>query len=69
MASYPPRRAKPGERMSAFVGNAEVILVADEEGVVQPHNAEEAAVADLFELPVARKAEAERAADKKESRR
>lgn len=67
---FDPRRARPGQRFqtSALVPDPkgsgplaarkrvarEISIRADDEGVVRPRNADQAALADLFGLPVAR---------------
>lgn len=61
---FEPRRAKPGETFeTADVDGTLHRFSADEEGVIYPRNATEAAVADSRDLPVARKALAERKAE------
>lgn len=72
---FDPRRAKAGQRFtgqmlvpdpeapadhpSPRMVQREVTIRADDEGVVRPRNAGEAALLDRFDLPVARKAIAE----------
>lgn len=57
---FDPRRAKPGQAFG-FTGRdgQQHELVADADGVVTPTTAEEVAILDSFDLPVARKAIAE----------
>lgn len=62
---FDPRRAEKGQSFE-FVdasGTAHT-MKADDEGVLRPSNAAEKAIADLFDLPVARSVkQAEKAAD------
>lgn len=60
--TFAPRRASPN---AEFVYNdyaGQVHLRADEEGIVQPKNANEERIADELGLPVARKVLAEQKA-------
>lgn len=54
---FEPRRAKPGETFE-FADTTGTLhhFSADENGVVHPKNAQEVAVCDSRDLPVARKA-------------
>lgn len=57
--SFEPRRARPGETFEFADGAGKLhTFSADDEGVIHPANAMEAAVADSRGLPVARKAQA-----------
>lgn len=60
---FEPRRARPGETFeTADVDGTLHRFSADVDGVINPRNATEAAVCDSRDLPVARKALAERKA-------
>lgn len=62
--SFDPRRASPGETFEVADAAGKLhSFSADEDGVIQPRNAFEAAVCDSRDLPVARKAKAEADAD------
>jgi hypothetical protein len=52
---FDPRRAAEGESFEYVdaTGSTQT-MKADEEGILRPSNAEEARIADLFGLPVAR---------------
>jgi len=62
-AEFDPRRAAEGAAFEYVDATGEAhTMKADDDGVLRPANAQEAAVADLFGLPVARKvAQAEKA--------
>lgn len=56
--SFDPRRAQPGETFEYADGAGTLhSFSANEEGVIHPSNAMEAAVCDSRDLPVARKAQ------------
>lgn len=58
------RRAEPGQVFGYTTRAGEQReIAADEEGVVTPESREDVAILDQFDLPVARKAIAEAAAD------
>jgi hypothetical protein len=64
MAEYHLRRAKPGQRFTITGADGELReIVADDKGVVEPKDAVEDAALNMFELRVARSAEAERRAE------
>lgn len=58
MPSFDPRRAKPDETFEWADADGKLhSMSADDEGVIHPRNAMEAAVCDSRDLPVARKAQ------------
>lgn len=60
MPDQNPRRATPGQRFGYTAQDgSQRELAADDDGVVRPDTAEDSAVLDSFDLPVARKAIAE----------
>lgn len=64
MSDFDPRRAKPGDSYTVTGPDGAVEdFAADDEGVVRPETAEQAALLDQLDLPVARKVVA---AEKKE---
>jgi uncharacterized protein (UPF0335 family) len=64
---YQPRRAQPGQAFTyTDAEGRQADFRADDEGVVEPKNANEEALLDGFDLPVARKVVAERKTDQKE---
>lgn len=55
MPDYPARRAEPGQRFGYTTAEGKQReLHADDDGVVSPKTAEDAAILDTFDLPVAR---------------
>lgn len=63
---FDPRRAEPGQAFEyADTAGDLQHFRADDEGVVRPRNAEEARIADTFDLPVARTVKAEEKAEEK----
>jgi hypothetical protein len=62
-----PRRGEPGATyVHAHDDGSEHKIHADDDGVVQPTNEDEERLADLFDLPIARKVEAAKPAAKEE---
>jgi hypothetical protein len=58
-ATFEPRRAAAGQKFEYAAGGQLHRFSADDEGIVRPANDAEAAIADRFGLPVARKVVAE----------
>lgn len=56
---FEPRRAAAGQTFEYAAGGKLHRFSADEDGIVRPSNDAEAAIADSFSLPVARKVVAE----------
>jgi len=62
-----PRRGEPGASyVHAHDDGSEHSIQADESGVVQPKNQDDERLADLFDLPKARKVEVAKTAAKEE---